>query len=137
MGSAPLFLYAFGMWQRYNNNPCGRSTGDCAVRAVSLALGVGWYEAYDLLCAEGRQMCNMPSGDDIWGAVLRHNGFTRAAIPSHCPDCYTAADFCADHPRGVYVLAFGGHVATVRDGYLIDAWNSSEETPIYYFYRRA
>ena len=79
----------------------------------------------------------MPSGDDIWGAVLRHHGFLRSAIPSHCPDCYTAEDFCEDHPRGVYVLAFGGHVAAVRDGYLIDAWNSSEETPIYYYYRRA
>ena len=52
------------------------------------------------------------------------------------PDCYTAEDFCTDHPYGTYVLAFGGHVATVKDGVLYDAWNSSHEIPQYYFYRK-
>lgn len=28
------------MWQKFNENPCGRNVGDCAVRAVSVALGV-------------------------------------------------------------------------------------------------
>ena len=123
------------MWRKYNENPCGKSIGDCAVRAVSVALGLGWYESFDLLCMEARRQCNMPSADAVWGAVLLKNGFTRSVIPNNYPNCYTAADFCRDHPRGVYVLTFGGHVACIIDGFLYDSWDSSNETPIFYFRR--
>ena len=71
-----------------------------------------------------------------WGAVLRQHGFYRAVIPNFCPDCYTARDFCIDHPRGVYVLGFGNHVATVIDGKILDTWDSSDEIPTYYWYRK-
>lgn len=77
----------------------------------------------------------MPSADATWGTVLRDNGFRRQVVPNTCPDCYTAADFVFDHEKGIYVLAFGGHVATVRDGVLLDSWNSSNERPIYYYRR--
>ena len=80
-------------------------------------------------------MGDMPSSDAVWGAVLRRNGFRRRAIPDTCPDCYTAEDFAADHPKGVFVLAFGGHVATVRDGNILDSWDSSQELPQYYFFK--
>ena len=124
------------VWQRFNNNPTGRKVGDCAVRAVSVALNVDWETAYLLIAKAGYVMGDLPSSDSVWGAVLRQNGFYREAIPNSCPDCYTAEDFCRDHPEGTYVLGFGGHVATVVNGKLYDSWNSSEEIPIYYWYRK-
>lgn len=123
-------------WIKYNPNPTGRSVGDCAVRAVSLALGTDWETAYDLIAEAGKRMGDMPSSDSVWGAVLRQNGFYRSAIPNNCPDCYTADEFCADNPWGVYVLGFGGHVATVEDGVLYDAWDSRECVPVYVWYRK-
>ena len=54
------------------------------------------------------------------GATLRQEGFSRKTLPDTCPDCYNALDFCEDHPKGTYVLGFGGHVATVVDGDLYD-----------------
>lgn len=75
----------------------------------------------------------MPSADAVWGAYLKSRGFRRRTISNTCPDCYTAADFAREHPRGVYVLAFGGHVATVRDGVLLDSWDSSDLIPVYYY----
>lgn len=123
-------------WRKFLNNPCGKSVGDCAVRAISVALGLTWWEAYDLLCAEGRRACDMPSADAVSGAVLRAAGFRRHVIPNVCPDCYTAEDFCKDHPEGVCVLYFGGHVAAVRDGVVWDSWQSTAETPLYYYSRR-
>ena len=99
------------------------------------ALGVDWYEAYDLLCEEGRERADLPSSDSVWGNILRYNGFTRRAIPVNVPDHYSAADFIYDNDRGVYVLAFGGHVATVRDGAIWDSWDSSHEVPVYYYKR--
>ena len=124
------------MWIKYNPNPTGRFVGDCAVRAVSAALGIDWEQAYELITDAGYKMGDMPSSDSVWGAVLRQNGFYRTSIPNSCPDCYTVEDFAADHPRGVFVLGFGGHVATVRDGILLDSWDSSQEVPVYYWYRK-
>lgn len=123
------------MWRKFNPNPCGKSIGDCAVRAICAALNLTWDDAFDLLCAEARKQCDMPSSDAVWGAVLRSNGFLRCAMSLACPDCYSAHDFMHDHPDGVFVLAFGGHVATVKNGILFDSWDSSKETPIYYYRR--
>lgn len=124
------------MWCMFNNNPTGRSVGDCAVRAVSVALDIDWESAFDLIADAARSMGDMPSSDSVWGAVLRQHGFYRSAIPNSCPDCYTAWDFCRDHPRGIYVLGFGGHVATIVDGTLYDSWDSSQLLPQFVWYRR-
>lgn len=124
------------MFKFYNPNPAGRSVGDCSVRAISKALNIDWEQAYNLLSDFGFRMGDMPSADSVWGAVLRSNGFYKAPIPNMCPDCYTAEDFCIDYPYGVYVLGFGGHVATVVDGSIYDSWDSSMEIPIFYWYRK-
>lgn len=121
------------MFVKYNPNPVGRQVGDCSVRAISKALDTDWETAYILLTTNGFSMGDMPSSDSVWGATLRQNGFYRYAIPNLCPDCYTAEDFCRDHPRGTYVLGFGGHVATVHDGELFDSWDSSREVPQFYW----
>lgn len=124
------------MYIQYNPNPMARKVGDCSIRAVSKALNVSWEDAYDVVTDAGFAMGDMPSSDAVWGAVLRQNGFYRSVIPNSCPDCYNVYDFCRDHPHGVYVLGFGGHVATVVDGNLYDSWDSSNEIPQYYWYRK-
>ena len=121
------------MWLEYNPNPAGRNVGDCSVRAISSALGVDWETAFALIAKAAYQMADMPSSNSVWGAVLRQRGFYRHAIPNTCPECYTAEDFCHDHPHGVYVLGFGNHVATVKDGIILDSWDSSNEIPQYYW----
>ena len=123
------------MWIKYNPNPTGRTVGDCAVRAISKALNIDWETAYNLIASNGFAMGDMPSSDAVWGSVLRQNGFAKRTIPNYCPDCYTVEEFCKDNPRGTFVLGFGGHVATVIDGDLYDSWDSSNEIPVYYWYR--
>ena len=124
------------MWIHFNNNPTSRNVGDCAVRAVAKALDISWEDAYAKIAANGYAMGDMPSSDSVWGAVLRQNGFYREAIPNECSDCYTAKDFSKDNPYGVFVLGFGGHVATVVDGDLYDSWNSENEIPMYVWFRK-
>ena len=123
------------MWVQYNPNPVARNVGDCSVRAIAKALDTTWESAYAMVAANGYAMGDMPSSDSVWGAVLRQHGFMRKAVPNTCPNCYTAEDFCEDNPDGIFVLAFGGHTATVVDGDLYDSWDSSQCVPQYYWYR--
>ena len=92
-----------------------------------------WETAYTMLVANGFLMGDMPSSDSVWGATLRQHGFYRESVPNTCPDCYTAEDFCNEHPLGTYVLGFGGHTACVKDGILFDSWDSSELSPQFYW----
>lgn len=124
------------MWIEFNPSPTGRRVGDCAVRAIAKALDVDWEKSYMMLVSNGFGMGDMPSSDSVWGSVLRQHGFYRESIPNTCPDCYTARDFCKDNPKGTFVLGFGGHVATVVDGNLYDSWDSSDEIPVYVWYRK-
>lgn len=129
-------MTGMSIWIEFNNNPTGRRVADCAIRAVSVALNVSWEKAFDLIADAGYKMGDMPSSDSVWGAVLRQHGFYRSAISNQCPLCYTAEDFAIEHPNGVYVLGFGGHAATVKDGHIYDAWDSSQEIPQYVWYKK-
>lgn len=120
-------------WVYYNPSPVGRNVGDCSVRAVSKALNTDWDTAYAMTAAAGYALKDLPSSNAVWGSVLRQHGFARSAIPQTCPDCYTAADFARDHPHGIYVLGFGNHVATLKDGRIFDSWDSTQEIPQYYW----
>lgn len=123
------------MYIEWNPNPTGRKVGDCSVRAISKALDKDWETAYALIVVKGFEMGDMPSSNITWGSVLRQYGFVRRAVDNTCPDCYTVADFCADHPEGTYVLGLDRHVVTVVDGNWYDAWDSGAETVIYYWER--
>lgn len=124
------------MYIEWNPNPTGRKVGDCSVRAISKALNKDWETAYALIVVKGFEMGDMPSSNITWGSVLRQYGFVRRAVDNTCPDCYTVADFCADHPEGTYVLGLDRHVVTVVDGDWYDAWDSGAETVIYYWERK-
>lgn len=123
------------MWIEYNPSPVGARVGDCSVRAVAKALDTDWEHAYVMIAMNGFEMGDVISSNNVWGSVLRQNGFKRYAVPNTCPDCYTVKDFCRDHPRGTYVLGTSGHVVTAVDGDYYDTWDSGDEIPIYYWSR--
>ena len=122
-------------YKYYMNNPSGKVVGDCVVRAVSLATDENWQKTYIALALQGFIMSDILNSDAVWGAYLRNSGFVRHAIPNTCPDCYTVEDFAKDHPEGVYVLGTGSHAVTVIQGDWMDAWNSANEVPIFYYSR--
>ena len=111
------------MFKFFNPNPCRKRRGDCSVRAVSLALGVSWEDAYWMMAIQGAIMCDMPSGNDVWGEVLIKHGYVKRPVGG----IVTAGEFADDHPSGRYVLGMEGHVAAVIDGVLYDIWDSGDE----------
>ena len=124
------------MWKKFQNNPTGRNVGDCAVRAVSVALGVDWETAYAMLSVNGFAMGDLQNSNSVIGSVLRQHGFYRFNLSEACPDCYTFGDFARDNPRGVFVVGTGTHVATIIDGNLMDVWDSSGEPVAFVWYKK-
>ena len=123
----------FARWEYYNPNPRRKRVGDCSVRALCKALGESWDDVYAELTAAGYYAADMPSANSVWGAVLRRHGFRREIIPNTCPDCYTVADFCIDHPDGNYGVATVGHAVGCTDGVIYDSWHSSAYIPLYFW----
>lgn len=124
------------MWIETNLNPVGRKVGDCAVRAVAKALGMGWEAAYVALVINGMQMGDVMTGNSVIGATLRQHGYKKFNIPNTCPDCYTIEQFAEDHSAsGEYVVGTGSHVVFVKHGDYYDAWDSGKETATYAWYR--
>lgn len=117
----------------YNPNPHAARVGDCAVRAVSKALGLPWETAYIQMALEGFLRGDMPSANHVWGGILQRNGFVRKSAP--CTDCYSVRSFAEDHPRGTFVLGLSGHTVCVVDGQYFDTWDSGEE-PISYYWQK-
>lgn len=123
------------MYVYFNNNPKEKNTGDCVIRAVSKALGVSWLQAYMDLYVLGMQLGDLANSDAVWTAYLKSKGFKKRIVPDTCPDCYTVGQFATDHDEGVYVLGTGTHAVTVISGDVYDAWDSRNETPIFYMER--
>ena len=116
-----------------NLNPCKQIVGDCVIRAIAKASGLDWESVYINLCEEGLNQCDLPNSNSTWDRFLRQLGFRKHIVPNTCPACYTVRQFCADNPRGTFVLATGDHAIAVEDGDYFDIFDSGYETVSYLY----
>ena len=124
------------MWIYANPNPVRDDEPDCVVRALSIATGKSWYETHRELCEMSREMGTMPSVNWLWGLWLKRRGFREFHLPESCPECVTVMEFCRRFPAGTYVIGTGSHAVAVVDGDYLDAWDSGETVPTYFYERR-
>ena len=117
------------MYRYFQNNPCHKYTGDCVIRACSKALNKSWADTYMDLCLKGLSMCKLPNDNDVWGAYLKDNHFTKNYYDG------TVEVFAETHPFDTYVVGTGSHAICIIDSQYFDTWDSGDETIIYYFKR--
>lgn len=126
------------MFVKYNANPIANRAIDCTVRAICTVMNQSWEKTYIGLFLQGFLMYDMPSSNNVWMAYLLNNGFKRKVVFENftCKDnCYTVRDFCADHPRGEYLISVDEHVIAAVDGNYYDTFDSGDCLPLYYFER--
>lgn len=116
-----------------NPNPNNNHTGDCVIRAISIAENKDWDDVYVELMVKGYAMKDMIESNELWNSYLHKLGYKRYIIPDTCPDCYSVREFAMDHPEGTYILGTGTHAVTVIDGDYYDTWDSGHRVPIYYW----
>lgn len=122
------------MYSYFNPNPVkNKRVGDCVVRAISKALDMSWEDVYIELTIQGYIVGDLLSSNAVWGDYLKSKGFIRDIVPFECPGCYGLLEFANEHPKGTYVVGTGSHAICVQDGIIYDAWDSSNEVPIYYY----
>lgn len=117
----------------FNNNPLGKNTGDCVIRAISVAEKLSWDDVFWKLAQKAFEMGDVITSNSVWGSLLKDMGYRRYVIPNTCQDCYSVRDFANEHPNGVYVLGTGTHAVAVVSGNYYDAWQSGSETPTVYY----
>lgn len=117
----------------WNENPEGKNVEDCTVRAIATVTGKSWEEVYIGLCLYGFIEHDLPSANSVWGAYLRHNGYTRRHLPDTFPDCFTVRMYTESYPEGTYLLALPSHVVAVIDGQYYDTWDSGDKPVLYYW----
>lgn len=121
------------MYKKINPNPQGNYTGDCVVRAISIAMDNTWYETYVDLCLQGLAMADMPSSNRVWAEYLKKKGWTRHTVPDDCPGCYTIRDFSGEFFKGRYLVGTGSHLVAVIQGSYYDSWDSGDESALTYW----
>lgn len=118
------------MYINYNANPGGKSTGDCVIRAIAAVTGRSWLEVYDDLYRYGRRSYDMMDTNEVWHKYLYDLGFDIFVMPV---PCMTVKEFTRVYPDGTFLLGTGRHLLAVINGNYIDAWDSGNEIPVFYW----
>lgn len=119
------------MFIKFNDNPCGKTTGDCVIRAISIVENKPWRQIYLALCVEGYAECSFGDDNKTWEGYLKSIGYRRFNLPE--TKGYSLSDFANAHKEGKYIVGTGSHAVAVVNGDIIDAWDSSGEIPLYYY----
>ena len=65
----------------YNANPENNKTGDCVIRAISVATGKSWDDTLDELTKVAHEVKSVPNNRDCYEVYLEQNGFIRCKQP--------------------------------------------------------
>lgn len=108
------------MYKYYNANPYGSNIEDCTIRAISVAEGISWDEAYDELSESAKEMRLMMSDVEAIEEYLDER-YKRISVYVD-----TVGEFIDKHPRGTYLITMPGHITVLKDGINYDTFDSSK-----------
>lgn len=110
------------MYKYMNANPNGNDIDDCAIRAISVAEGISWDEAYDELSESAKEMGLMMSSVV---AIEEYLDDKYRRIPVYVE---TVGEFIDKHPYGTYLITMPGHITVLKNGINYDTFDSSDRT---------
>lgn len=110
-----------------------KQTNDCTVRALALARGIPYDEAYNLLAKAGRP-CS--AGFRIQEWLDTKPWAHKLSFPAVAGERrMNPASFVTQFPKGIYICRVAKHVFTVRDGVVFDALANRIDRCIYTAWR--
>lgn len=117
-----------------NPNPSGKKTGDCVVRALALAEDKRWLDVYDALCKLGRELHEMPNNKKTYETYLLKRGWRKQRMPKHpTGKRYQLRELANEKNNQIFVACVVKHLATVKNGELLDTWDCGAKCVGNYF----
>lgn len=86
------------MYRYMNANPMRNDIDDCTIRAISVAEGISWDEAYDNLSDNARELGLMMSSIE---AIEEYLDERYKRVPFYTE---TVGEFIENHPTGTYLI---------------------------------
>lgn len=126
----------------YNANPKDKKTGDCVIRALSIAMKKSWDDVLTDLYHYAMKYKQMLNDDMLYKKYLKDNGWIMLKQPRKYDNTkYTGFEFCEEiqdgssfkHDDGYeidevdnIIAHIGGHhIVAIIDGKITDTWDSS------------
>ena len=120
----------------HNENPKGRRTGDCVIRAIGKASGDGWDKTFDGLVEVARRIKSELAWKDCYEKYLTEQGWVKCKQPRKADSTkYTVAEWCKLHRNGNMVVSVSNHLTCIIDGKCYDIWNCTGKTVLNYWTR--
>lgn len=115
----------------FNANPKNRKTGDCVIRAISLALNKSWADTYREMtehCIPKGYMLNYKDG---YKSYLKKLGYEMLKMPKRFDNTrYTVKEFADElaEENSIYILSIANHVTVIKNKDLYDIWDCSKKS---------
>lgn len=124
------------MFVNYNINPLGKKTGDCSIRAVAVATGLGWDKAFEGLTASAYRLKTVPDDTEAVEDFLVRQGFKigKIKVPKGGKRP-TVAQFAEMHPDMYVVLRVANHLTCSGRGNYVDIWDCGDKSVYKYWYK--
>ena len=111
------------MYRYYNQNPNGYHIPDCGIRAISLAMGISYYEVISLLHLNAeRYNC-----DELCVCCYEKLLDFDFDLPHYYGNGNTAQEVALDFPENILLLRMSGHLSCSIWGEIWDIWDCSDE----------
>lgn len=131
----------------YNANSRGTSTGDCSVRAISLALNKDYREVKQILNESAKRLRTHEYNSSKNIIEVISNVFHQGKYTDIRDQKLTVEQFADQHPSGIYIIgcgrtpdahkqyrySLGGHIVTIINGKVFDTWDSRDWYVIKYW----
>lgn len=110
------------MFKYYNVNPEGKSTGDCVIRAICLALNEDYFEVLEELVKNSKYFNCDTLVKECYSKMLDNSGFRKYDGGGR-----TVAEIAESFPEDKLIIRIEGHLTCSLYGDIYDIWNPSDE----------
>ena len=135
MAAKPLVVWKGGIPNTFRYSDGGRhdskhthEDNDCTVRAIAIAFGISYDDAYNFLRYHGRKPSDAYQIHELLSDYCKQKLLFNcqiSKIPFPTRKGYqrmNMAAFCHLYPTGTYILSCLQHVSTCIDGIIHDTW---------------
>lgn len=118
----------------HNENPKGRRTGDCVIRAIARASGDSWEDTLTGLYQVALKVKSELAYPDCYERYLAEQGWLKHPQPRKDDGKkYTVDEWCKLKKQPKMVISVARHLTCVIDGKCNDIWDCTDKAVLNYW----